>query len=406
MFRRPCWILAYLPVLFFCACKHLEKNAFYVSGTFKNADKLISTYLPGTGKDSGSQEVLTKVYLQEVPYGKDQQPLNLDSLTLKGSSGHYDLKATGKSQGIYELIFGDNLMAIPLINDAADITVNIDLGKKDDFYEVSGSEASKQLQELIGTLGKKNFLIEKSFNDLDSLKRVSAPDTLISAVTREKDKELDDLNHYLQHFISSSSNPTLALLALGWSSRSFSKSDFESSLLELYRKYPDNVAILNMKKSYEAQKAQQAEMEKKQEDNTWTGKQAPDFTLPDANGKDISLSSFKGKYVLVDFWASWCAPCRQENPNVVKAYNEFKAKNFTILGVSLDKEKEAWLKAIQDDHLTWTHVSDLKFWNSKAVDVFKFDGIPFNVLIDPQGRILAQQLRGDDLENKLREVLK
>src|SRR5664279_4639151 len=114
----------------------------------------------------------------------------------------------------------------------------------------------------------------------------------------------------------------------------------------------------------------------------------------DTTGKPISLSSFKGKYVLVDFWASWCGPCRAENPNVLKAYIEFKDKNFTILGVSLDKDKDAWEKAIGDDKLAWTQVSDLKFWNSKAVEIFQFQGIPFNVLIDPQGKIIAQELRG------------
>jgi peroxiredoxin len=138
----------------------------------------------------------------------------------------------------------------------------------------------------------------------------------------------------------------------------------------------------------------------------WINKQAPEFSLPDVNGKTITLSSFKGKYVLVDFWASWCLPCRKENPNVVQAYNKYKNKNFTILGVSLDKEKDDWLGAIETDKLSWTQVSDLQEWNSAAVSTFNFTGIPFNILVDPEGKIIAQSLRGDSLEEKLEEILK
>ena len=132
---------------------------------------------------------------------------------------------------------------------------------------------------------------------------------------------------------------------------------------------------------------------------------APDITMPDVNGTNLSLSSFKGKYVLVDFWASWCVPCRAENPNVVAAYNKYKSKNFTILGVSLDKTKDAWVQAIKQDGLTWNHISDLKFWNSEAVALYGFNGIPYNVLLDPTGKIIADNLRGGELETKLAEVL-
>jgi peroxiredoxin len=136
------------------------------------------------------------------------------------------------------------------------------------------------------------------------------------------------------------------------------------------------------------------------------GAMAPEFAQADTNGKIVSLSSFHGKYVLLDFWASWCGPCRAENPNVVKAYNNFKGKNFTILGVSLDRpgKKDAWLKAIHDDHLTWNHVSDLKFWDSETAKLYGIQAIPQNLLIDPSGKIIGKNLFGDDLEKKLADI--
>lgn len=137
------------------------------------------------------------------------------------------------------------------------------------------------------------------------------------------------------------------------------------------------------------------------------GTAAMDFTQPDTTGLPISLSSFKGKYVLLDFWASWCRPCRQENPAVVSNYNRFKDKNFTVLSVSLDRpgKKDEWINAIHEDNLTWTHVSDLQFWSNAAAILYKVNGIPQNFLIDPKGMIVAKGLRGPALEAKLCELL-
>ncbi|MFX1703944.1 Peroxiredoxin [Chitinophaga ginsengisegetis] len=134
------------------------------------------------------------------------------------------------------------------------------------------------------------------------------------------------------------------------------------------------------------------------------GQMALDFSQPDSLGKPVSMSSFRGKYVFLDFWASWCGPCRAENPNVLKAYEKFKDRNFTVLSVSIDTNREAWLKAVQEDHLPWVQVCDLKESNV-ASKIYAVTGIPTNFLIDPQGKIIGRSLRGEDLIKKLAEVI-
>jgi peroxiredoxin len=375
---------------FFVSCRSADKGQFQVKLAYKNSDRLI------TPQNSGKMDGW--VFLEEIVYGKSQLPLLIDSQKLSGVSGNLTFRGKNKNQAIFELVFGDNALAIPFINDASEIDMDADFSKTKDFYTVSGSPASKQLQDLLTTMGEQNREVQTTFNQLDSLKKADAPDSVLVAANNAKDTAFVRLNDYLNNFIQTTPNATLGVLALGWASRSFQPAQMESALKNLKTRFPGNTLIAEMEKSSQDQPEQST-------GESWVGKTVPELVMPDINGKDVSISSFRGKFVLIDFWASWCGPCRMENPNVVKAYNEFKGKNFTVLGVSLDKDKDSWKKAIAQDHLSWSQMSDLKYWNSQAVETFGFQGIPFNVLVDPSGKVIGESLRGEELDAKLKQVL-
>lgn len=222
---------------------------------------------------------------------------------------------------------------------------------------------------------------------------------------------------------------TIGLAQFRYDVQSF-KTERRMQEIEFVKKHPDYIASVEALKdvvgylptdinSYnklynglnkEVRKSKEGVALKKTIDNFMAvriGVEAPLFQQADTSGKMISLKDLRGKYVLIDFWASWCGPCREENPNVVKAYEQFKDKNFTVLGVSLDKaeKRDAWIKAIKDDGLTWYHVSDLKFWSNAVAQLYSVRSVPQNFLIDPKGKIVGANLRGEALQQKLQELI-
>ena len=398
MDKRIGW-LSMLFLIIIYSCSQQQKQNVEIRGVFKNLDKLTTMY-PEAFRDNK-----ITLYLYEVPFGGEASPVQLDSVIVTAKENSFTLKGQSHGVALYDVMIEKGPM-IPVVNDGNDIQLEIDLTNKEKYYSVKGSEASGQLRDFIFSYSDKSNTVNRSFKILDSLKLISASDSVVIAATNKKNKSLEDVNNYVKKFLSTAKHPTVAAFAAGIASNTFSQTEYDAELTQLTQKYPADSNIAYLKKQFETQKLQSAALEKRKKENSWIGKKVPDLSLPDINGKEVSIASFKGKYVLIDFWASWCGPCREENPNVVQAYNQFKNKNFTVLGVSLDKEKSNWLQAIRQDNLTWTHISDLAFWNSKAVATFKFEGIPFNVLVDPEGNVIGEGLRGNDLTATLEKLLK
>lgn len=338
------------------------------------------------------------VYLEEIGI---EELVVIDSVHV-GTDGKFELKGTATEPRLYRLRFpSGRYILLSLSQGNVKVTATWD---NIENYQVSGSDGSESLKKLL-------LLVRGHMRDLnemqivtDSLRAKGDEDKLASAMASIKDMNVS-LTRYIEQYADTTTHLPNAIFAAQILNPQAESQFLESFVQSLHARFPDS----KLADEFTAKYNEMAEAINRQNQaapaTVANGSPAPEITLQTPEGKLVSLSSFKGKYVLIDFWASWCGPCRQENPNVVKAYNAFKNKNFTILGVSLDDNKDKWLAAIKKDNLTWTHISDLKGWQSVAARDYNVNGIPANFLVNPDGIIIASNLRGAELSTKLAEIL-
>jgi peroxiredoxin len=259
---------------------------------------------------------------------------------------------------------------------------------------IGGTPLNNDLQSYTDALGK-----FKPYQDsLSNRFRIAYRDKLSTDLSRlnKEFKVLDSVKRKAE--LENFSQKLNSVVSVEWLEKNINIAKDKSQAEKLFAKLSKNVQESAQGKAYAALLKKTASVS--------VGGTAPDFKVKTISEEDISLSAFKGKYVLLDFWASWCAPCRKENPNVLKAYNAFKDQNFTVVGFSMDESKVAWKKAVEADGMPWMQISDLRAWKGDVSKLYGIEGIPANFLIDPNGKIIARDLRGEKLEIELNRIFK
>jgi len=363
-------ICALFGVLFF-SCK--KKEAFTIKGTLSNAGSL------------------KKVYLLEA----DSTAINVVDSTALGSDGSFQFKHSTPFANLYKLRAGGSVFDLVAKN-GDDISFNASLTAADHSYQIAGSEDSEKIKDFNKVASyygdKNNKLADEYQTKLQKIGHES--DSLMKVYMPEFERNLGEYSQKVLNFVNENKNS----LAGFYAATSLDQYKYEQQLVayadQIKDNFKDNPAVQRFKRQMEAIKP------------ISVGHKAPDFTVQGINGKPIKLSDYKGKYVMLDFWASWCGPCRQENPNVVKQYHKFNSKGFNILGISLDTEKKDWQQAIKSDGLAWAHGSDLKKFDGPVELAYHIEAIPSNFIIDPNGIIVAKNVTGADLEDFLNKTFK
>jgi peroxiredoxin len=361
-----------LLVIFAVACKPQKQESFVIHGTIKGLTQKMA-------------------YLERY---KDGNWEKIDSSLIDTLKGKFELKGKLESPELLYINFGKG-QSVRLFVENAQIEV-----KGDSIQNVkkTGSKSQNEFQTYID----KSDSINKDLNELNkkySDARKAGDTVTMKKLDEQFDKLSDDVEkkdrEFSKNFVKQNKASFVSPFIL------WSRLSYEMEVGEMDSLVKGFDTTLN-KSGYVKLLNERIEILKK----VAVGKPAPDFTMNDTLGNPVKLSSLFGKYLLIDFWASWCGPCRRENPNVVAAFKEYNKKGFDILGVSLDRDKGKWTTAIKKDKLTWHHVSDLQYWNNEAAKQYGIRSIPSNLLLDQKGVIIAKNLRGEDLTKKLKDLLK